>query len=82
MFVDIFKTRWACKRVEKRRSKKKERLKKKGNKRKREMIIVAKRSFIGGLDLHERGGLDMDAANAIVSLYRCISTRFIALNYN
>lgn len=46
------------------------------------MIIVAKRSFIGGLDLHERGGLDMDAANAIVSLYRCISTRFIALNYN
>lgn len=79
MFVDIFKTRWACKRVEKRRSKKKERLKKKG---KREMIIVAKRSFIGGLDLHERGGRDMDAANAIVSLYRCISTRFIALNYN
>lgn len=64
--------------VEKRRNKKK---RKKG---KRAMIIVAKshEAFNGGFDLYEPGGRDMLAANAIVSLYRCISTRFIALNYN
>lgn len=46
------------------------------------MIIAAKshEALIEGFNLY---GRDMLAGNAhIVSLYRCISSRFIALNYN
>lgn len=70
MRVDIFKARTSASVLRKKR------------KKKREMIIAAKshEALIEGFNLY---GRDMLAGNAhIVSLYRCISSRFIALNYN